>query len=104
MCLRRHALVVSVRAGAERSRRNGSLTGSPKPQQPSLGRRSGGWSSSRAIVRNEDRTAYLEAVNRGQTKHDLTAFYEIIEAAVERSLDAYLAAATGKQSCRSYLV
>src|SRR5258708_2478475 len=50
-----------------------------------------------AVIRNEDRTAYLEAVNRGQTKYDLTAFYEIVEIAVERSLDAYFAAATGKQ-------
>lgn len=49
-----------------------------------------------AIIRNEDRTEYLEAVNAGQTKDDLKAFYALIEEAVERSLDAYLNAATGK--------
>src|SRR5258708_24425194 len=51
-----------------------------------------------AVIRNEDRTAYLEAVNRGQTQHDLGAFYAIVEAAVERSLDAYIAAATDKKA------
>ena len=49
-----------------------------------------------AIIRNEDRTEYLEAVNAGQTKDDLKAFYSLIEEAVERSLDAYLNATKGK--------
>ena len=49
-----------------------------------------------AIIRNEDRIKYLEAVNAGQTKDDLKAFYSLVEEAEERSLDAYLNAAKGK--------
>lgn len=49
-----------------------------------------------AVVRNEERTEYLEAVNRGQTKHDLMPFYKMMIVAIERSLDAFLAAAKGK--------
>jgi Fic family protein len=54
-----------------------------------------------AIIRNEERSAYLEAVNHGQTKGDLTAFYALIETAVERSLDAYLAASYGKSAMKT---
>jgi len=49
-----------------------------------------------AIIRNEDRTDYLEAVNTGQTKDDLKVFYSLVEEAEERSLDAYLNATKGK--------
>ena len=49
-----------------------------------------------AIIRNEDRIGYLEAVNIGQTKGDLEMFYSVMEEAEERSLDAYLNAAKGK--------
>ena len=49
-----------------------------------------------AIVRNEERIKYLEAIYLGQKKNNLTAFYAIIEEAVDRSLDAYIAAAKGK--------
>ena len=49
-----------------------------------------------AVVRNEDRTKYLEAVNKGQTKGDLQSFYDLMELSVERSLDAYLNAVEGK--------
>lgn len=49
-----------------------------------------------AIIRNEDRTRYLEALNAAQTKGDIQSFYDIVETAVERSLDAYLNAASGK--------
>lgn len=49
-----------------------------------------------AIIRNEDRTKYLEAVNTGQTKGNLEMFYSVIEEAEERSLEAYLNAAQGK--------
>ncbi len=49
-----------------------------------------------AIIRNEDRTGYLEAVNLGQTKKDLQMYYSLINEAEERSLDAYLNAAEGK--------
>ncbi|MFH1863691.1 MAG: Fic family protein [bacterium] len=49
-----------------------------------------------AIIRNEDRIRYLEAVNTGQTRGDLEVFYSIVEEAEERSLDAYLNATKGK--------
>ena len=49
-----------------------------------------------AIIRNEDRIGYLEAVNMGQTKGDLEMFYSVTEEAEERSLDAYLNATKGK--------
>jgi Fic family protein len=49
-----------------------------------------------AIIRNEDRAEYLEAVNLGQTKGDLEIYHSIIYQATERSLDAYLNATKGK--------
>lgn len=49
-----------------------------------------------AIVRNEDRIEYIEAVNRGQTKNDLEPFYNLMVQAAERSLSAYIAVAQGK--------
>ena len=49
-----------------------------------------------AVIRNEDRIKYLEAVNQGQTKEDFGSFYEIVEQAADRSLTAYLNAARGK--------
>ncbi len=49
-----------------------------------------------AIIRNEDRIEYLEAVNRGQTQNDLGPLYDNIAKAVGRSLDAYISAARGK--------
>lgn len=56
-----------------------------------------------AVIRNEDRTAYLEAVNKGQTQKDLTTYYELVAKAVERSLAAYIAAAQGKPALRSLM-
>lgn len=49
-----------------------------------------------AIIRNEERTDYLEALNIAQTKDSLQRFYTIIETAVEHTLDAYINAAQGK--------
>lgn len=49
-----------------------------------------------AIIRNEERTGYLEAVNLGQTKNDLQMYYSLVNEAEERSLDAYLNATEGK--------
>lgn len=49
-----------------------------------------------AVVRNEERTQYLQAVNTGQVRGDLTLFYKMMVEAVERSLDAFLAAVRGK--------
>lgn len=48
------------------------------------------------IIRNEDRTQYLEAIYQAQKKHDPIPFYTIITNAVDRSLDAYLSAVKGK--------
>lgn len=49
-----------------------------------------------AIIPNEERTRYLEALNTAQTKGNIRPFYAIVEAAVERALDAYINAAQGK--------
>lgn len=57
-----------------------------------------------AVIRNEDRIQYLEAVNIGQTKNDLSLFYQIIEEAVDRSLDAYLNVAKGKSPLPSLTI
>lgn len=49
-----------------------------------------------AIVRNEERTQYLQSLNVAQTSDDKGLLEDLIENAVERSLDAYIAAAEGK--------
>lgn len=49
-----------------------------------------------AVIRNEDRTAYLATFEAAREKKDLGPFYTIIENAVERSLDAYISAAKGE--------
>jgi len=49
-----------------------------------------------AVIRNEERSDYLESVNLGQTKNDLHLYYSLINGAEERSLDAYLNATEGK--------
>lgn len=49
-----------------------------------------------AIIPNEERTQYLNALNMAQTKGNLQPFYTIVETAVERMLDAYINAALGK--------
>ncbi len=49
-----------------------------------------------AVIRNEDRTAYLSTFKEAREKKDLQPFYTIIENAVERSLDAYISAAKGE--------
>lgn len=49
-----------------------------------------------AIIQNEERTQYLNAINTAQSKGDLQPFYTIIKTAVERMLDAYINAAQGK--------
>ncbi|MBI3289811.1 Fic family protein [Candidatus Microgenomates bacterium] len=48
-----------------------------------------------AIIRNEERTQYLNALNTAQTKGNLQPFYTIVATAVERMLDAYINAAKG---------
>jgi Fic family protein len=49
-----------------------------------------------AIIRNEERSEYLDAVQLGQTKGDLEIYYSLVYQAIERSLDAYLNATKGK--------
>lgn len=49
-----------------------------------------------AIVRNEERTDYLDALATAQTKDNLKPYLNLIENAVDRSLDTYLNAALGK--------
>ncbi len=43
-----------------------------------------------AIVRKEDRSVYINSLEKGQTKNDLTDYYTVMLEAVERSLDIYL--------------
>jgi len=45
-----------------------------------------------AIVRKEDRSVYINSLEKGQTKDDLTDYYTIMVDAVDRSLDIYLEA------------
>lgn len=56
-----------------------------------------------AIVRNEERTQYLQALNVAQTKNEFTLLDELIESAVERSLDAYIAAGEGRAVLQNLL-
>lgn len=44
------------------------------------------------IVRKEDRSIYINSLEKGQTKNDLTDYYTIMIDAVDRSLDIYLEA------------
>ncbi len=46
-----------------------------------------------AIIRKEDRSAYINAIEKAQLHNELTDYYIIIINAVERSLDMYLDAA-----------
>ena len=48
------------------------------------------------IVRNEERTDYLDALATAQTKDNTQPYLNLIENAVDRSLDTYLNAAQGK--------
>lgn len=49
-----------------------------------------------AIIKIEEREAYIEAIKRGTVTGELNDFYSLIVTAVDRSLDAFLAAAKGK--------
>ena len=49
-----------------------------------------------AIIKTEERTAYLDAIYKGQKQQKFDDFYNIIENAVDRSLDVYLNAARGE--------
>lgn len=45
-----------------------------------------------AIVRKEDRSTYINSLEKGQTKNDLTDYFTVMLEAVDRSLDIYLEA------------
>lgn len=49
-----------------------------------------------AIIKTEERETYIDAVEKGALSGELDDFYSIITTAVDRSLNAYLAAAKGK--------
>lgn len=49
-----------------------------------------------AIIRNEERTNYLSTFDSVRKENNMQPFYDLIEAAVERSLDAYINAGQGK--------
>lgn len=53
-----------------------------------------------AVIRNEDRTQYLDTFDQARKK-DMQPFYAMIENAVERSLDVYILAAKGEQPALS---
>lgn len=50
-----------------------------------------------AIIRNEERTAYLKTFDAARKENNMEPFYKMVEEAVDRSLDIYLNAAKGKQ-------
>ncbi len=45
-----------------------------------------------AIVRKEDRSTYINSLEKGQIKDDLTDYYDLMLEAIDRSLDIYLEA------------
>jgi excisionase family DNA binding protein len=45
-----------------------------------------------AIIRKEDRSAYINSLEKGQTKNDLSDYQTVMLEAVDRSLDIYLEA------------
>lgn len=56
-----------------------------------------------AIIKNEERTQYLNAFKIGQGTSDWSLLLDLIEEAVERSLDAYTNAAEGKAILPAFL-
>lgn len=51
-----------------------------------------------AIIRPEDRRAYIDAIAEGERTGRLDSFYDFIAQAVERSLDIYLDAVAGRRT------
>lgn len=45
-----------------------------------------------AIIRKEDRSLYINSLEKGQTKDDLSDYYTVMLEAIDRSLDIYLEA------------
>lgn len=56
-----------------------------------------------AIIKNEQRTQYLNAFKIGQSTNDWSLLTDLIEEAVERSLDGYINAAEGKAALPALL-
>lgn len=56
-----------------------------------------------AIIKNEQRTRYLNAFKIGQSTSDWSLLADLIEESVERSLDAYINAAEGKAALPALL-
>lgn len=54
-----------------------------------------------ALIRKEDRKAYLNALEKGQTKNHLDDYYDVIYSAIDRSLDIYLDMLKGKEGFQS---
>ncbi len=50
-----------------------------------------------AVIRNEDRAQYLATFDEARNKKNMRPFYDIVENAVEYSLDVYIRAAKGEQ-------
>ncbi len=50
-----------------------------------------------AIVRKEDRSMYINSLEKGQTKNDLSYYYDLMFEAIDRSLDIYLEAIEPKR-------
>ena len=53
-----------------------------------------------AIIRKEERLAYVNSLEKAQTKGDMGDFYELIYNSVDRSLDIYLEALEPKRESR----
>jgi Fic family protein len=51
-----------------------------------------------ALIRKEDRKAYINSIEKGQLAGDLSDYYPLIFTAVERSLDIYLETAEPKEA------
>ena len=49
-----------------------------------------------AVIRNEDRVEYLASFGIARKQNNMQPFYDLVERAVERSLDAYINAEQGK--------
>lgn len=49
-----------------------------------------------AVIRNEDRIKYLKTFDYARQEENMQPFYDLIETAVERSIDVYINVALGK--------
>lgn len=49
-----------------------------------------------AVIRNEERTEYLATFDIARRQNTMQPFYDLVESAAERSLDAYINAGQGK--------